>query len=272
MAIFDDLKDKTAIITGGAQGIGKGIVEAFVQQGANVVIADLNEERGRKLSALLGKRAVFQRTDLTLEDDIRELVSFVATRFNGLDFMINNARPPLARCSPGTPIEDSLLDGWDIGVDVLLKAPCLLAQNALPLLRGATSPAIVNIASTNAYFIGLQPLVYHIAKAALVQMTRYTAYIFGANGIRVNCVAPGIVDILDHNQPLTGVPLNRKTAEIAVPLKRAALVEEIATSVLFLCSDASSYINGQVLFADGGITLGDQFHVTRTALSTSEFV
>lgn len=272
MVIFGDLKDKTVIVTGGAQGIGKGIAKAFVEQNVNIVIADLNEERGRELSAFLGNRAVFQRADLTLESDIRDLVSFTAERFDGLDFVINNARPHILQSLPEMAIEDSLMDGWDIGFDVLLKAPCLLIKHALPLLRKAMAPAIVNIASTNARFISSQPLVYHVAKAALVQMTRFTAKALGGSGVRVNCVAPGIVDILDYNRPLSGVTINKKTAEIAVPLKRAALVEEIASSVLFLCSNASSYINGQMLVVDGGISLGDQFHVTRAALSAKELV
>lgn len=269
MAIFEELKNKTAIITGGAQGIGKGIAKALVDQGVNVVIADIQEEKGQELATLLGGKAFFHKTDLTQENDIRDLVSCAANRYNSVDFVINNARPPLMKSSPQNSVQDSLLDDWDTGIDVLLKAPCLLVKYALPFLLKAKAPAVINIASTNALFIAPQPLVYHVAKAGLIQMTRYTAYVLGQHGIRVNCVAPGVVDIHDQKTPLTHWPINKKTIEIACPLKRAALVEEIADSVLFLCSDSSSYVNGQVLFLDGGITLGDQFHVTRHALNAS---
>lgn len=267
MATFEDLRGKTAILTGGAQGIGKGIATSLVQQGANVVIGDIDDAKSLELISLLGNSAAYKRTDLSQESDIESLVSFATGRFGNIDFVINNARPKLPRSTADSPMQESFMNGWDVGMDVLLKAPCLLIKYALPFLGRATAPAVVNIASTNGLFIAPQPLIYHVAKAGLIQMTRYAAYVLGPQGIRVNCVAPGLVDIFDQNRPLTVFPANKKTVEIAVPLRRAAVVEDVAASVLFLCSNASSYVNGHVLFVDGGITLGDQFHVARTALN-----
>ena len=128
--------------------------------------------------------------------------------------------------------------------------------------------SIVNIGSTNAFFVSHQPLAYHVAKAGLIQLTRYLACEFGSDGIRVNCICPGLVDIYDNNKPLTSDPANKAITELSVPLRRAAFAEEIAEAVLFLCS--SAYITGQVLTLDGGISLNDHFHLVRKAFQSQQ--
>lgn len=263
---------KCALVTGGAQGIGRGIVRAFVQAGARVVIADLFPEKAEDLVKEHPGQVRAVKTDLSKAEDISNLLERTQEAFGRLDFVVNNARPKLERTPQPAPVDQTLLDGWTTGIDVLLKAPALVVKSALPLLRKSETPSVVNIVSTNALFIAPQPMVYHVAKAGLIQMTRYLAYVLGPERIRVNSLGPGIVDVMDTPRPLTTVPVNKATADIAVPLKRAATVEDIAQSVLYFCSPASAYVTGQTLLLDGGITLGDQFHVTRQALQSQGFV
>ena len=266
--MFDDLRNKTAIITGAAQGIGKGILTDLVNHEVNVVLADIQEEKSKALADSLGKRVAFIRADLSLERDIQKIVEFSVKTFGGVDFLINNARPRLNRSFQDSPIEEILMDDWDIGLDVLLKAPALLTKYSLPYLRESNSASIVNIVSTNALYVSQQSMIYHVAKAGLIHLSRYLAASLGRSGIRVNAVAPGLVDIMDDQKPLTGIPLNKRVAELSVPLQRAATVDEIALTVLFLCSTSSSYTNGQVLILDGGLSVMEHFHLVRTALCT----
>jgi 3-oxoacyl-[acyl-carrier protein] reductase len=108
---------------------------------------------------------------------------------------------------------------------------------------------------------------YHVAKAGLVQLTRYLAVEFGPHNIRVNAICPGLVDIPDRGQPLTADPVNRAVTETIVPLGRATSPEEIAELAVFLCTDAAAYMTGQVLMLDGGETLIDQFYAARKAFN-----
>jgi 3-oxoacyl-[acyl-carrier protein] reductase len=262
-----DLKNRVVIITGAAHGLGKVFAEAFVGAGAKVVIADILEQAGEKLAHSLGGNAVFCKVDLTQKNEIESLIELTIAKWGQLDIVINNARPKLQK-TPGAELPcGNLMDAWNIGMDVLLKAPALLVESALPYLRKSKHPVILNISSTNAVFIAPQPLVYHAAKAGLDQMTRFLAYFLGPHGIRVVGIAPGIIDLFDENAPLTSRPINKKTADLAVPLKKAATADDIARAALFLCSDHASYFTGQTLRLDGGITLGDQFHVVRNALN-----
>lgn len=267
--MFDDLKNKTAIITGGAQGIGKGILTDLVNHEVNVVLADIQIEKSQILADSLGKRVGFIQADLSKEQDIRKIIAFCVETFGGIDFLINNARPRLKKNLQDSPIEDDLMNDWDIGLDVLLKAPALLTKYALPYLRKSNAPSIVNIVSTNALYVSQQSMIYHVAKAGLIHLSRYLASSLACSGIRVNAVAPGLVDIMDEQRHLTANPLNKRVVDLSVPLQRAATVEEIATTVLFLCSKSSSYTNGQVLVLDGGLSVMEHFHLVRAAISAA---
>ena len=265
MKLFDDsyFINKTALITGGSQGIGLGIVLSFLKKGGNVIVADLHVGGCEKALEAYPDQFLYKQTDITNISDIEDLIRSALEKFGGIDYLINNARPRL-KTIPDADVEASLLTGWDQGIDILLKAPMILLSHVLPVLLNSKSPAVVNITSTNAEFISQQPLVYHAAKAALIQATKYVAYMLGRKGLRANCVAPGLVDIYDRGAALTNDPINKATVGATVPLGRASTVEEVADSVLFLCSSYSSYINGQVLKVDGGISLGDHFYVGKS--------
>ncbi len=259
------LKDKVAIVTGAAQGIGRAIAEAFAREGATVVVADI-EQAGEKVAQNIrdtGHQALFVKTNVRHESDIMAMTEATVNSFKRLDIVVNNARPKLQRL----PFAESLKE-WDLAMDVLLKAPVLITKHAVPHMLESGGGSIVNIASVDAFFIAShQSVAYHVAKAGLVQLTRYLAVEFGPQGVRANAICPGIVDLYDRDKPLTANPANRAVAEIVVPLKHAASAKDVAEAALFLCTDAAAYITGHVLILDGGMTLGDQFHVARNAFN-----
>ncbi|MBX7136858.1 MAG: SDR family oxidoreductase [Oligoflexia bacterium] len=261
------LQGKAAIVTGGGHGIGKVIAASLAECGASVAIADLSEEYGVKATEEInrqGHMAAYFPVDLRDGKSIAALSKAVGTHFGRIDILVNNARPKLAVA----PFKESLAE-WDLGLEVLLKAPALLSAACQELLA-KNNGSIVNIVSVAAQFVSHQPAAYHVAKAGLVQLTRFLAVEFAPQKIRVNAVCPGLVDLFDENKPLTANPLHRQTAEIVVPLKRAGTAAEIADCVTFLCADAASYITGQVLSCDGGETLQDHFHVVREALKSGQ--
>ena len=259
---MNNKKMKTVLITGASQGIGKVMAMKFARKGFSVAIADINQDLGKMVEKeiiALGAKVLFIKADLSKERDIKKMIDSVVKRYGGLDHVINNARPKLSVASYAENIGE-----WDLAMDVLLKAPALTVKYALPYLKKSKG-SIINMVSTNAFFISHQPASYHVAKAGLVQLTKYLAAEFGYLGIRSNAICPGLVDLYDGNKPLTGNKHNKVIAECVVPLGRAAKAEEIAQAVLFLCSDEAAYITGQILHVDGGITLGDHFHVARKA-------
>lgn len=259
----EPLQGKVALVTGAGRGIGRIIAEVFSAAGASVVITDVQEVQGQAVAQSIsdaGRNALFFAANLRQEDDIKGMVDFAVSNFQRLDIVINNARPRLQHL----PLGESLSE-WDLAMDVLLKAPALTAKHALPQMARSGGGSIVNVASTTASFISHQPLAYHVAKAGLLQLTRYIAYEFGSQRIRVNAICPALVDLYDDNKPLTSDPVNKAVADLVIPLGRASSGAEIAEVALFLCTDASAYITGQVLTIDGGLTLGEHFHIARKA-------
>jgi len=258
----DRLAGKVALITGAAQGIGRVLANVFAEAGASIIVSDVQETAGKAAAQAIcdaEQRALFLRVDLRKEKDIKAMVELAVEAFGHLDIVINNARPRLRQM----PFVESL-EEWDMAMDVILKAPALIVKHALPHFLRSGGGSIVNIASLNALLISHQSVAYHVAKAGLLQLTRYLAVELGPQGIRVNAISPALVDLYDRKH-LTSDPVNKTVTELVVPLKRAVAAEEIADVALFLCTDASSYITGQVLTLDGGLALGDQFYVARKA-------
>ena len=258
------LKDKVVLITGGARGIGKGIAELFAREHASVMILDIVRAEGEKVARSLcraGLHCHFCYADLRKESDIKSMVDYTVSSFGKLDILINNAKPILQKCDYAQSLEE-----WDLAMDLILKAPALAVKYAIPEMIKSGGGCILNISSTNAVTISHQPVTYHVAKAGLVQLTRYVAYEFGKKGIRANALCPALVDLYDKDRrSLTSDPVNKKLTELVVPLGNAATAEEIAKAALFLCREDSGYITGQVVIIDGGMTLGDQFGVARKA-------
>ncbi|WP_313807234.1 SDR family oxidoreductase [Sphingobium sp.] len=239
------LKDRVAIVTGGASGIGLAVVERFIEQGARVCAVDRD---GDKLSALasLGDVLPFQ-CDVTSDDAPAAIVGAALERFGKLDILVNVA----GRGSSPSAHETSDVD-WDEWQAVNLRSTFRLSRDALPALR-ETRGTIVNMAST----LGLSGYrgnaAYSAAKAGVIGLTRQMAVDYAGDGIRVNAVAPGII-----LTPSTAERMKMRAFRSQVvgtsPLGRPGTAEEVAGTVVFLCSDDAGYITGQTIAVDGGAT------------------
>ncbi len=255
-----NLDGKVAVITGGASGIGAATVQLFVEQGASVVIADIQDAKGAALVAELGERAVYQRTDVTSEDDVRNAIQRAVEQFGRLDCVFNNAGFP----GVDLPIAEIPVDAFDATLSVLLRGAFLGIKHAAPILAAQKSGSIINTASVAGLRTGMAGHVYSAAKAAVVHLTRSAAMELGEQGVRVNCICPGGIAT-----PIFGkaVGLSVEEADDTVelmqavlaqnqPIKRSGRPEDIARAALWLASDDSSFVNGHALVVDGGLIGG----------------
>ena len=249
------LDGKVAVITGGASGIGEGTVRLFVEQGARVVIADIQDERGRALVSEL-KDAVYQHTDVSKEDDVSAAVARATSAFGRLDCLFNNA----GFLGTVGPIEDIPANEYDMTMNVLLRGPFFGIKHAAPVMKAQGCGSIISTSSVAGVAAGDGPHIYATAKAALIQLTKSVALELGGDGVRVNCICPGgIVTPL----VLAGVPNNPQVEEAAKktlasyqPIHRAGMPADIAQAALWLSSDESTFVTGHALVVDGGATAG----------------
>jgi NAD(P)-dependent dehydrogenase (short-subunit alcohol dehydrogenase family) len=257
------LSGKVAIVTGGAGGIGLATAELFVEEGAKVVVADVNADIGEELVARLGKSAVFKRTDVSKMEDIQALVDTAVSKFGGLDIMFNNAG------ISGTPyprfLDDDLQDFQRvIGINLFgVMAGCQVAGRYMSKNGGG---AILNNASIAGVSPGHALMTYRATKAAVIQLSKSLAIDFAEYGIRVNCLAPGHIRTslnAFNTTDMTPEEVERVKQALAPvwdsnqPLKRHGKPIDVARAALFLCSDHAAQITGTLLPVDGGITAGD---------------
>src|SRR5271165_2049755 len=253
------LQGKTAVITGGASGMGKAASILFAREGANVVVADLNVAGGEEVARLAGEgggRCVFQRTDVSSEADVAALVARALSEFGRLDVMFNNAGIGGAI----GPLEFVSVEDWDRTQSVCLRGVFLGIKHAIPAMRAAGGGATISTASIAGIdgFPGLH--AYCAAKAGVVNLTRSASIDLACDMIRVNCIAPGGVStpILFGGGGVFGG--SKETVDAALvnaqPLPVAGQPEDIAQAALFLASDASRFVTGHTLVVDGGATAG----------------
>ena len=240
--------DRTAVITGGAVGFGRAFGPALAVEGANVVLADIDIETAERTAAELvssGGSAIAVGCDVADTEQVDAAVATTAGRFGGIDIVINNAANALTQ-----PLGEFTTDAWAKSYDVNLRGPVFLVQYALPYLKASEHAAVVNVISAGAFLASTQQSMYGGAKAALMAFTRAQASAWAEHGIRVNALAPGTIDTdMVRNNP----PEAQARMAAASPMKRAAHADEMIGPVMFLVSDAGSFMTGQVVLADGGM-------------------
>ncbi|MGH8676630.1 MAG: SDR family NAD(P)-dependent oxidoreductase [Burkholderiales bacterium] len=245
------------LVTGGASGIGAACVEAFAASGYCVAIGDIQTEKGEALARKLGSNIAFSRLDVRSETDFSRVVQSVLERWGRFDCLVNNA----AIAGVLGPIAAIPLEEYEHACSVIQRSVFLGMREAARAMQPRRGGAIVNIASISGLAGGYGPHVYSGCKAAVIAMTRSVALELAESGIRVNAVCPGNVETPIH----TGVADERWVERMAKirPTKRddqamdrMGLPQEIAAAVLWLASDAASYVTGQALAVDGGLTAG----------------
>lgn len=247
------LADRVAIITGAASGIGKATAELFVHEGASLVLADINQQAGSDLAAALnrfGTRVVFEAADVSQATDCGRILERVQQEFGALHVLCNNAG--IIRRASVAELEES---EWDRIMDVNAKSVFLLSKFAIPLIAKSGGGSIINTASGWGIAAGPRAAAYCASKGAVVLLTKAMAIDHGAQNIRVNCICPGDTDtemLRDEATQLGASTEQFLNDASARPLRRIAKPEEIAAAMLYLASDASSFVTGTALVVDGG--------------------
>ena len=250
------LDRKVAIVTGGTSGIGERIVELFVEEGAKVLVAARRREEGRALEERLGVR--FLRTDMASEPDVKAMVESAVAWFGRVDCLINNAGVP----APITSVADMDIAHIDQILAVNVRGVMLAVKHTAPVMLSQGAGSIVNIGSIAAHRGGISGHIYTTSKGAVLAFTRSAAAELGEKGIRVNSISPGAI-VTGIFGKLAGVEaskadrvldLVKETFATLQPIPRAGLTEDIARAAVYFASDGSSFVNGQDIVIDGGLT------------------
>jgi NAD(P)-dependent dehydrogenase (short-subunit alcohol dehydrogenase family) len=250
------LEGRTAIVTGGASGIGAASVRLFAAEGARVLIADMQRERGEALARELGDAGVFRKVDVTREADVKGAVDDVIQRWGRLDVIYNNAGFGGAL----GPIEQTSVEDFDITFDVLVKGVFLGIKHAAPVMKKQRSGSIISTASVAGLQTGHSPHLYSVAKAAVIHLTKSVALELGEHGIRVNCICPGVIatPLAAGTTKVTdeGLAKMKRALGKNQPIGRIGDPEDIARAALWLASDESSFVTGHAQVVDGGAYAG----------------
>jgi NAD(P)-dependent dehydrogenase (short-subunit alcohol dehydrogenase family) len=247
------LSGKIALITGGASGIGRATALLMAREGASIVVADLKAAEGERVAGEItqsGGKALFQTADVSRSEDCRRLVKAVLATFGRIDVLFNNAGIIRRASIVDLPEED-----WDLVMDVNVKSIYLLSREVIPHMEQAGGGTIINTASGWGLAGGAKAAAYCASKGAVVLLTKAMAIDHGPQNIRVNCICPGDTDtaMLRDEARQMGGDSGRFLAESAKrPLGRVGTATEIAQAVLYLASDASSFVTGTALVVDGG--------------------
>lgn len=241
------LTDQVAIVTGGASGIGRATVELFVEQGARVVIADVNVEQGEALAAALGDAALFRRTDVASADEVQALVDFALDRFGDLHVMFNNAG--ISGAVHDSFLEDDLADFRRV-IDVNLYGVMVGSRAAGRYMAKRQRGSIINTASIAGLKPGLPLITYRAAKAGVIHYTKSIAKELGQYGVRANCIAPGHIPAGQTFYDMAEMVRRMQ------PLHRQGMPRDVANAALYLASELSAQVTGLVLPVDGGSNLG----------------
>ena len=254
------LQHKIAFITGACSGIGLATAERFVEEGACVLAADIQDEAGAALQTRFAGRLKYAHCDVTQPAQIQAAVDRAAAVFGGLDIVFNNAGAGGQRGG----MEEMTVEGWDQTMSLLLRSVMCGTLYALPHLKARGGGAIVNTASISALASGYAPVAYSTAKAAVLHFSRVTAADLARHRIRVNAVVPGFIatSIFGAGFGLDRQASQQMAATLAErggslqPAGRTGQPQDIAEAVLYLASDAAGFVTGTQLVVDGGMTVG----------------
>ena len=248
-----EFEGKVALVTGGGSGIGRATAIAFAREGAQVVIGDRNVERGKETVRIIrdaGGTASFQRTDVLVASEIEALVDHAMTIFGRLDLAFNNAGIE----GEVAPLADQTEANYDAVMDINVKGVWLSMKYEIPRMLERGGGAIVN-ASSVAGVIGFPGIgIYAASKHAVIGLTKTAALEYSAQGIRINAVNPGLIDTEMADRLAAGVKMKKDELAALHPIGRVGRVEEVAETVLWLCSRRASFVTGHSLIVDGGFT------------------
>jgi NAD(P)-dependent dehydrogenase (short-subunit alcohol dehydrogenase family) len=240
------LKDKVAVIVGGANGIGRAIAIRFAGEGAAVVINDIDEAAGQALESeidALGGRSFYLRGDAASERDVSALMTAAKDRFGGLDILVNNVVAKEAVLAANE---------WDSLTEVCLKSYWISMKAAFPLMHEGSS--VVNISSVNGLMGFGKDHLYSSMKAAIIGLSRSMVGEYSPRGIRINCICPGTIVTERWKSRFERDPELEPKLTRLYPIGRLGKPEDVANAALFLASDESSFMTGAVLTVDGGLT------------------
>ena len=256
-----ELAGKVAIVTGGARGIGQGMAELFVEEGAQVTIADLRDDEGEALAKRLGSAARYKRTDVSQREQVQALVDFTVAEFGGLNAICNNAG---LSDNIFAPLLDADFAIFEKIMAVNVMGVMLGTQIAARHMAKNGGGAVINTSSISGIQPGFGFFTYRASKAAVVNFTRSAAIELGPNLVRVNCICPGNIPtemgIYAHSDdPAKDRRIKQAVADVRMgyqPLKRQGSTRDIAEAALYFASDRSRQVTAQILAVDGGATAG----------------
>jgi NAD(P)-dependent dehydrogenase (short-subunit alcohol dehydrogenase family) len=254
------LQGKVAVITGAASGIGRGTVDLFVREGAKVIAADVQDDKGARLEEEHGKALRYIHCDVTDEANVKAAIDLAKSAFGRLDCIYNNAGAAMM----GENAQNVTAETFDAVMHLHLRAAMFGIKHAAPIMQEQGGGSIISTASIAGLQSGYGPYLYSVAKAAIVHMTKVAAAELGPFNIRVNCICPGFIAtaIFARAMGLATQVADQTVAHIAEaakqaqPIPKAGMPEDIAEAALFLASDGSKFVNGHALVVDGGMTVG----------------
>lgn len=247
------LAGQVSIVTGGAAGIGASIAELFAQQGARVVIADVDQDRAQVLADHLhgqGHDVVAQNVDIGSETSIKTLIDNTVSSHGRLDVVVNNAAATFLSATQDGPLLKQTAELWDTLMAINLRGPMLMCREAVPHMVAQGSGAIINICSNSMFKGDLGNTAYACSKAGLATLTRYVAAQHGPDGVRCNAISPGYIPTKpvtdEHREKLEKALLRQNI------VTRGGLPSDIGWMAVYLASQEAGFVNGQVYQVDGG--------------------